>query len=115
MDIKLIRIDIIHNEYGLFIWLLSLVVSATLAVLFFVFTYHEEDIEKSPTTLDKFKLYFEKLPSEDSMMAFRAQAKEKTKKAAQRTKNKASSIVNALNESSKIKIPTKKQGINIKL
>ncbi len=113
MDIKLIRIDIMHNEYGLLVWLLSLVVSATLVVLFFVFTYHEEDIEKVPSTLGKFKLYFEKLPSEDSMMTFRAHAQEKTKKAAQQTKKKAFAMASILIANNKIKIPTKKQGIDI--
>lgn len=87
MTIHAIHIGIMHNEHGLAVWLTSLVVSTTLTV-FFLMWREARNAEPAPdNSLSKYKLYFEKLPSEERMVAmFKERAKERRVKMLEKAK-----------------------------
>lgn len=78
MSLKPIHIGIMHNEHGLILWLACLAVAAVLTMFFLILQDARNAEPAKDNSLVKFKLYYEKLESEERMVAmFKEHAKER--------------------------------------
>lgn len=78
MNIKLVHLGIMHNEHGVIIWLGSLAATIIMTVLFLVWKEAHDYEPQTDNSLSQFELYYERLESEDRMVAmFARYAKER--------------------------------------